>query len=165
MMNNLKDNPFSMLSVHSSSRSIITFLARCLNAEIGAIYIVDADKRIKLTGSYAFSLDLNIAKEFEFGQGLIGQAVQSRKRMLLTNIPEDYHLIRSGLGNALPRAIVIKPFVREFEALGVIELGALEPFTDRALDFLDRVEEYIFVNLQTILARDHMPNLWDQNPG
>ena len=145
------------------SLSIITFLVRYLNAEIGAIYIVDIDKRLKMTGSYAFSFDSNILKEFEFGQGLVGQVALSKKRLLLSEIPEDYHLIRSGLGKALPRTIVIKPFIRDNEVLGVIELGALEPFSEKALDFLDHVEEYISVNLQTILARDHMRNLLDRS--
>lgn len=145
--------------IYELSRNIITFLVRYLSAEIGAIYIVDIDKRLKLTGSYAFSLDSDIKNEIEFGQGLVGQAAQSRKCMLLTDIPEDYHLIRSGLGKTLPRTILIKPLIREDEVLGVIELGALEPFSDKALDFLDRVEEYISVNIQTILARDHMRTL------
>ncbi|MGD9162871.1 MAG: GAF domain-containing protein [Desulfobacteraceae bacterium] len=144
------------------SRSIITFLVRYLNAEIGAIYIAGNDKRLKLTGSYAFSIDSNITKELEFGQGLVGQAARSKKRILVTDVPKDYTLIRSGLGKALPCAIVIKPFTRDNEVLGVIELGALEPFSEKALDFLDRVEEYISVNVQTFLTRDQMQNLLDR---
>ncbi|MCP4687823.1 MAG: response regulator [Desulfobacterales bacterium] len=141
------------------SRGVITFLARYLGAEIGALYVSSQDNRLRLTGSYAFSTRKRLSNELKFGQGLVGQAALEKERILLTSAPDDYIEIRSGLGDALPREIVVKPFVRDGQVVGVIELGGLDPFSENALEFLDLVSESIAVGVQTILSHLRVQDL------
>ena len=144
-------------------RNIITFLAKYLTAEIGAIYISDNDRCLKLTGSYAFFASENSINEFDFGQGVVGQAALERKRIVLTRVPNDYISVQSGLGRTTPHSLVIKPFMRENTVFGVIELAALEPFSEKALEFLDVVSENIAVGIQTILAHIQVRDLLEQS--
>lgn len=144
------------------SRSIVTTLARYVNAEIGAIYIANDDKRLCLTGSYAFTFRKHLVNEFEMGQGLVGQAALEKQRIILTRVPDDYISIQSGLGETSPTCIVIIPFIYNKEVLGVIELGAIEPFSENALKFLDLVTEDIAVAVQTITAHSRVEVLLEK---
>ena len=86
-----------------------------------------------------------------------------KERILLTRVPEDYIAVRSGLGQTAPHAIVVKPFVRDNTVMGVIELGALGSFAEKALEFLDLIEENIAVGVQTILAHIQVQELLEQS--
>ncbi len=141
------------------SRVIVTFLAKHLNADIGALYIVGDGRRLRLTGSYAFAARKRFSNEIEIGRGLVGQAAMEKQRIILTSVPDDYIAVRSGLGETTPRCIVVKPFVHNNEVMGVIELGAIEPFPEKALEFLDLVSEHIAVAVQTNLAHTQVQEL------
>ncbi len=132
--------------------SIITFLAKYLNADIGAIYIANDNNYLKLAGSYAFSKRKHISNEFEFGQGLVGQAAFEKQQIMLTCVPDDYIVIQSGLGKTKPNCIIVNPFLYNKKVIGVIELGAIEPFSEKALEFLNLVSEEIAVAIQTLIA-------------
>ena len=43
-------------------------------------------------------------KQFQIGQGLVGQCAQEKERILVTNVPGDYVKINSSLGDALRSA-------------------------------------------------------------
>ncbi|MFH1953024.1 MAG: GAF domain-containing protein, partial [Pseudomonadota bacterium] len=120
-------------------RNIITFLSKYLGAQIGAIYIAGDDNYLRLAGSYAFTARKNVSNEFEIGRGLVGQAAFEKKSILLTNVPEDYVAVSSGLGEAAPRNIMVVPFLRDDEVMGVVELGSFDEFSDSHLKFLDLV--------------------------
>ena len=57
----------------------------------------------------------------------MGQAALEKKPILLTNVPDDYVQINSGLGEAPPRNIVVLPVLFEGEVKAVIELASLPP--------------------------------------
>ncbi len=145
------------------SRKVITFLAKWLDADIGAIYIAREDKHLRLTGSYAFSTRKHLSNEFDFGQGLVGQAALEKQRILLTQVPEDYISIRSGLGEAAPRVIAVQPVMRNNTVLGVIELGGLDSFSEKALEFLDIVSENIAVGIQAVLSHNQVQKLLENS--
>ena len=120
-------------------RNTITCLADYLNAQIGAIYLASDNDHLRLVGSYAFKKRKNLSNEFKFGEGLVGQAALEKESILLTKVPADYIAVSSGLGEAVPRNIVVLPFVLEKEVKGVIELGSLDEFSDTDLAFLNQV--------------------------
>ena len=73
--NNLNEKMSGDQDVVSLSRTIITFLAKYLNSQIGTIYLVEEDnENLKLTGSYAFSKRKNMNQNIKFGEGLVGQS-------------------------------------------------------------------------------------------
>ena len=47
---------------------------------------------------------------------------------LLTQVPEDYIFVTSGLGTAPPRHLLVTPLIMGADLKGVIELGRLDPF-------------------------------------
>ncbi len=160
----LGDNMAGISDLPQLSRRIITFLAKYVKADIGAIYIIDKDKgdRLNLLGSYAFTTRKHIANEIGFGEGLIGQAALEKQRILLTEVPADYCVVQSGLGEMTPRCIVVKPLIYNEKIYGVIELGSIQTFSETALDFLDLVSDNIAVAIQTILVHLRVGDLLNE---
>ncbi len=151
------------LELSELCREIVTFLTKYIDGHIGVLYLAGKDARLTLTGSYAFSTRKHIANSFEFGQGLVGQAALEKRQILLTKVPEDYISIRSGLGERTPCNIVVLPVLRNDIVLCVIEIGTLEPFDSRSLQFLDLVAEHISISLQTSLAHIRVQELLEES--
>ena len=87
------------------------------------------------------------------------------RRSALAERPADYIKIASGLGDATPADLVVLPVLFEEQVLGVIELGALRPFTELHLAFLDQLVATIGVVLNTILANRRTEELLTQSQG
>ena len=77
----------------------------------------------KLIASYAYKERKHVANRFHLGEGLVGQAALEKKPILLTNVPDDYIQITSGLGEAPPRNIIVLPVLFEGEVKAVVELA------------------------------------------
>ena len=115
---------------------VITFLCEYLGAYIGAMYIAGDDDRLRLVGSYAYEKRKGLSNEFSFGEGLVGQAALEKKYILMTQCPDDYIHIQSGLGSASPKNIIAYPLVKEGVVKGVVELGLLRELSDSDMELL-----------------------------
>lgn len=134
---------------------IISYLAAYLNAQVGTISLAASDNNhLTLAGTYAYKRRKNAATEFKFGEGLIGQAAQQKRRILVTDVPENYISVTSALGETIPRNILCCPFFYEGEVKGVIELGSLESFTEQQLGFLDQVGESMAIAVHSAQLRE-----------
>ncbi|MDP6525328.1 MAG: response regulator [Kiritimatiellia bacterium] len=145
-------------NVATLASKVIAEMASYLNAQVGAFYLaVNGDgTELSLQGSYAYRGGKNAPSEFKLGEGLIGQAAQEKKCILVTDVPEDCITVTSALGETLPRNIVCFPLLYEGEVKGVVELGSLEEFTDRQLDFLDQVGESVAIAVHSAQSREQM---------
>ena len=88
---------------------------------------------------------------FELGEGLVGQAAVERKSILVTDAPDDYVKVTSGLGEAPPVNLIVLPILFEEQVLGGRSSSAsLQPFTEVNLAFLEQLAETIGVVLSNI---------------
>lgn len=143
-------------------RSLITFLARYLNAQIGTFYVPDGNHRLHLIASYACKKHESLSNALEFGEGLVGQAALEKQRIILANVPDDYITVNSGLGEYRPRNIAVIPVLFEGEVKGVIELGSLYAFDDDNLVFLNLVAENIAVAIHSAQSRLRVQELLEE---
>ena len=143
------------------AQNIITYICEHISAKIGALYIVEKDM-LSMAGSYAYQKIDERFKAFEFNEGLVGQAAREKKRILVTDIPDDYIKIESGLGNALPRHIVLAPFLFEETVKGVIELGSFREFSELDFTFLDQASDNIAIAVNSAQSRNKMESLFEQ---
>ena len=134
--------------------NVISYLAEYINAQIGTIYMANEDNRLKLIGSYAYSQRKNFSNEFIFGEGLVGQAVLEKNYILITNCPDDYIGISSGLGGAVPKNILAFPLQMGSTIKGVVELGSFRQFSESELFFLANVQEGIAIALNSASDRE-----------
>jgi hypothetical protein len=93
------------------STNIITYLANYVHAQIGAIYLADKENALRLVGSYAYATRKGNRDTFAMGEGLVGQAALEKRSILFSNVPDDYVVITSALGETAPRWIIIITYI------------------------------------------------------
>jgi signal transduction histidine kinase/HAMP domain-containing protein/DNA-binding response OmpR family regulator len=134
---------------------IMDELVPLVSAQYGAFYLAEdgeAGPELRLVGSYGYPEDATRPTRIAFGRTLVGQAARSRRTIVVDELPPGYVTISSGLGEAVPTALVLVPIVVEGQVLGVIELASVAPFTQINRDFLELLMESIGVNVNTIVA-------------
>ena len=144
--------------VFELGQKVISQLCKLIEAKVGAIYIKD-EETYKLVGSYAFKRRKNIQTGYKPGQGLVGQAVLEKESIIITNVPEDYTAIGSGLGDAPPKNLLVSPCVFNDEVIAVIEVGSFEVFTEEQLQFIRLISENIAIGLNASKGRTELKKL------
>jgi len=146
---------------------ILSELTPLVDANQGAFYVKEPCEEgrhvMKLLGGYAYTARKRLANEFRAGEGLVGQCVLEKKRILLTNAPDDYILVSSGLGEAAPLNIVVLPVLFEEEVKAVIELASFSRFSETHIAFLDQLTESIGIVINTIEANSRTERLLIQS--
>ncbi|MCR4339902.1 MAG: response regulator, partial [Gemmatimonadaceae bacterium] len=150
------------------SRLIMSELTPLVSAHYGVFYLMDDTSGaplLRLIASYAYKERKNVSNVFRLGEGLVGQAALEKKAILLTNVPDDYVTIVSGLGEAPPRNIIVLPILFEGEVKAVIELASFQPFSQIHQLFLDQLSESVGVVINMISANMRTAELLEQSQG
>jgi CHASE3 domain sensor protein len=128
------------------SDAIISALARMTESGHGIIYISDRKKNrgnshliLSLIASYAFESRNGFLNEICLGEGLVGQCAKEKEQILITNAPDDYVQIYSGLGEKTPLNILVTPILFESQVMGVIELASFSAFSSVQKEMLSQV--------------------------
>ncbi|MBI2435921.1 MAG: response regulator, partial [Candidatus Hydrogenedentes bacterium] len=137
----------------SVAHLILSELAPLVSAQHGVFYLYDNKIEIlRMLGSYAYKERKDLSNRFKLGEGLIGQCAMEKKRILITDVPNDYVRITSGLGNSVPYNIVVLPVLFEGEVQAIIELASFNAYTDIQLMFLEQLTETLGIVLSSIAA-------------
>ncbi|MCX7595823.1 MAG: CHASE3 domain-containing protein, partial [Fischerella sp.] len=142
-------------SLETVASTILSNLAPLIGAQQGVFYLMDSQAEqptLKLLSSYAYQERKHLSNRFRLGEGLVGQCALEKQKIILTDVPDDYIRISSGLGEAKPLNIIVLPVLFENQVMGVIELASFQRFSDIHLTFLDQVVEVIGVVLNAIAA-------------
>ena len=128
--------------VEELSYQILSYLINYLKANQGGIFIRNNDDEnnitLNLQSFYAFNRRKYIKKTFELGEGLVGNCALEKQRIHITEVPNNYIQITSGLGGSNPKSLLLIPMKMEDEVLGVIEIASFNNFEDYQIDFLDQ---------------------------
>ncbi|WP_296621944.1 GAF domain-containing protein [Marivirga sp.] len=113
------------------AEKLLSYLAGQLEASQGAIYVADKmDNKnvITLFAAYAFVLPESQTVSYEFGEGLAGQVAKEKKMINISDIPEGYIKILSGLGESNPAHLILCPIMKDEKLLGVAEIASFKAF-------------------------------------
>ncbi|HEY9005397.1 GAF domain-containing protein [Ohtaekwangia sp.] len=115
----------------------IQFVVRSLKASQGSLFTISDDEaeQLELAACYAYDRKKFMQKTIYFGSGLIGQACLEKEMIYITDVPQDYIKITSGLGNATPNNVVILPLIHNEIIQGVIEIASFRKLSPHELDF------------------------------
>ena len=129
------------------SYNVISNLVKYIKANQGAFFIIEdedeADKHLKMTACYAYERRKFADKRVEFGEGAIGAAVLEKETIYMTDVPETFVHITSGLGEAVPNCVIVVPLKINNEVHGVIEIGSLHKIEKHIVDFVEKVAESV----------------------
>ena len=147
------------------SRTILSELAPVVEAQHGVFYVNEGNGEpdLKLLASYAYTERKHLANRFKAGEGLVGQCALERVPIVVTDVPDDYVQISSGLGEAKPLSIVVLPVQFEGDVKAVIELASFHRFSEIELSFLHQLTESIGIVFNTIAAMMRTEELLKQS--
>jgi signal transduction histidine kinase/DNA-binding response OmpR family regulator/HAMP domain-containing protein len=147
-------------------RLILSELAPLVSAHHAVMYTHDAladPPCLALLASYAYDKPGEVGPRFALGEGLVGQCAIEKQKILLTNVPENYIRVSSGLGCAAPANVMVLPIVFEGQVKAVLELASFEHFNPTHQAFLDQLTESIGIVLNTIEANMRTEDLLTQS--
>ncbi len=119
-----------------------SYLHQMLHLMQGVMYVVGDEERLVLAGSFSCAEPPPL--HLSLGEGLLGQCAIDQRLQVIEVDTERVAMIRSGLGDARPQAIVLAPILLNDSLLGVVELALLKAF--------DTDDQALFENLLALLA-------------
>jgi methyl-accepting chemotaxis protein len=141
--------------------TIISELVKYIGASQGALFVVESENDfdskqdyLSLKGCYAFERKKYLNKKIARGEGLIGQSWLEGDHIYLTDVPDNYLNIRSGLGDASPRSILIVPVKHKETITGVIELASFKEFSEASIEFIKEFASRLGANLSAIKMQE-----------
>jgi PAS domain S-box-containing protein len=118
-----------------------------MEANQAAIFLLNTEEKentcLEMVSAYAWNRNEFLSNTIAIGEGLIGQAAVEKETIYMTDVPDNYIRITSGLGYASPKSILIVPLLLNDEVLGIMELAAFKPFETNEIDFVEKLSEIV----------------------
>lgn len=145
---------------------VTVFLVKYLGGQQGGFFVLREDEEersyLELVSCYAFDKKKHIEKRVEIGQGLIGQTYLEQTTAMLTEIPQGYTHITSGLGDETPTCLLVVPMKYNGKVEAVIEIAGFEVFEQYQVEFMERVGEITASTLGAVKNNERTQVLLEQ---
>lgn len=124
-------------------KQITSSLVKYLDANQAGLFVLNSEDELELKSCYAYNRQKSIQNTIRKGEGLLGQCVLEAETTLLTQIPDKYTHITSGLGEATPNVLLIVPLKTDKEVVGVLEIAGFKKFEPYQVGFVEKLGENI----------------------
>jgi signal transduction histidine kinase/CheY-like chemotaxis protein/CHASE3 domain sensor protein len=142
--------------------NVIEFIAEYTRSKVGALYLLDpAFDTLTLQGQYALRAGSS-RQPVSVGEGIVGQVALKGKKMQLGDIDAGDWVVSFTAGEIRPRYIIAIPFFHEKKVKGVIELGSMEAYAPRDLEFLESIGDNIGTSVHSIETRYRLQDLLEE---
>ncbi len=161
ILRNANDN------VQSLGDKIISSLVQYTGSNQGGLYILNDDdennKYLELISLFAFNIKKFEKQQVKLGEGILGQTFLEKETTYLTNMPEDYARITSGLGDSAPKAILIVPLKVDKDVYGIVELASFHELEAHEINFVEKLGETIASTLSSVKINQRNRKLLEQS--
>lgn len=156
------NDKLDLLSYH-----VISNLVKYMEANQGGIFLIndtdDTTPFAELVSCYAFNRKKHLEKRVEIGEGLVGRCILEKATIYLSDIPDGYIKITSGMGESNPRNLVLVPLMMNDEVFGVIEIASFIPFEKYKIEFVEKIAESIASTLKAVKINTRTSKLLEQS--
>lgn len=145
---------------------IISALVQYTGSNQGGLYLLNDEeqnnKYLELISLFAFDIKKHEKQKIKLGEGILGQTFLEKQTTLLTEVPEEYIRITSGLGDAKPKALVMVPLKLDQEIYGIVELASFKQYQHHEIEFVEKLAETIASTLASVKAAQKNRQLIEQ---
>ncbi|WP_343629296.1 response regulator [Roseateles sp.] len=141
----------------------VGFLARTMDAQVGAFYVAQEDGTFQRVGGYALPGDGDAPPSLRGGDTLLGQAARDRRPLHVRDLPADYLPIASTLGRTQSTELLIAPAGIDGGVQCVLELGFRRHVGEVERELLARVAEPIAMALRAAKDRSRLESLLEES--
>jgi hypothetical protein len=149
-------------NIESFSEKAVKAIVKYLKINQASLFVAkeeDAVLTLHLTAVYAYDRKKFAEKVILPGEGLIGQCYLERESILLTQVPNNYVHITSGLGEATPTCIYILACKTKDNVEAILELASFSPLDEHHIDFLEKIGESMASTIYFIRINDKTSEL------
>ncbi len=145
------------------SYSIVSNVVKYLEANQGGLFLLNSEqKNLDLIACYAFERRRFLEKQILIGEGLVGQVAKDADTIYITDIPDNYIDITSGLGGTTPRSVLVVPLKMSDRVYGVLEIASFHYIKRYQIDFLEKLSESIASKLEAVRANEENKKLLEK---
>ncbi len=145
---------------------IIAALTQYTQSNQGGLYILNDEdehnKYLELVSLFAFDLKKFEQRKLKLGEGILGQAFLEKETTYLTDLPDEYVRITSGLGDANPNCLLMVPLKVDKEVYGIVELASFKEYAPYVIAFVEKLGETIAATLASVRAAEKNRQLIEQ---
>ncbi|MBD0404180.1 GAF domain-containing protein [Flammeovirga sp. EKP202] len=163
-----------LIRVHSNDadelgKALVKEISRFMECSHASFYIhkrdpITGEEYMELSALYAFDFLKEVDKQkVQIGEGLIGEIWQEAEYIYLTEIPEDYIKIRSGLGDAGPSSLIIYPFKSHGNVEVILEIASFKPFEKKSFQLLEEIGGAIATSVVTSENTSNVSKLYNDS--
>ncbi|HAI75612.1 MAG TPA: hypothetical protein DCM08_05140 [Microscillaceae bacterium] len=139
------------LSIQEFTTVTLRYLSEFCNAFSAVIYVWDIDKKAFVAeGGYACNIEKLPYKQLAMGDGVVGQAGQSQKKMYFENIPPENIQIQAASVQLSAAALLVIPLVFNDKSVGVLEFVFLQNVDKKLQQVIDKVSQSVAAMLESI---------------
>lgn len=146
---------------------IIATLVQYTQSNQGGLYVLNEDDpqhpHLELLALYAFNIKKHLQQKVKPGEGLLGQTFLEQQTVYLKELPEEYIRITSGLGDAVPRNLLIVPLKLEDKVYGMVELASFREYQPHEIAFVEKLGETIASTLATVRTNQRTQRLLEES--
>ncbi|MDI4645335.1 CHASE3 domain-containing protein [Cohnella hashimotonis] len=148
--------------IDAVGRQFLSQLVQVFNLPYGVVYVRSQSNQLVKTASFAQSSDNFGRKEFQLGEGLVGQCAAENRTIVLRDVPSGYAAIQSGIGQASPTVVALVPITFERRVVGVIEIGSFSGLARDDIELLEQLGGMLGVTIQSVKSRMEMEQLYTE---
>lgn len=141
------------LSVKEACTRALEIFQHHLEMQMGAIYIVDEEARLKREASFAYPSETK--ESFKMGEGCVGEAAFKRERVAVTDIPESCVLLFGG-GSIKPVLLEAYPLIYGKNLVGVFEIDSMKTLSDYGRLWIEKAGEILALSVFIIKEADKL---------
>ncbi|HUW07546.1 MAG TPA: GAF domain-containing protein [Williamwhitmania sp.] len=140
-------------SLEKVTEHILTGIAREFNVVQGLFFVKKSKTDLfELQGRYAYFSEEN-PHDFMEGEGLSGQVAKTQAVLNVSEIPEGYITVLSGLGKGYPKQLLIIPTIWNNQCNGVLELASFEVFSEETVKLFTEMSPVLGESLHNFLKK------------
>ncbi len=145
--------PDNCKSVEEFSEHILQNLAQEFNIVQALMYLKTADTdNYESIAQYAYFSESK-PQAFKAGETLPGQAIKNRTIVMLTDVPENYLTIASGLGKSGIKYLVFVPLIHNDDVVGLIEYATFTQINEDIIKMLGNIADLVAETIVKLIKK------------